>query len=102
MTITRREFAATATGAVAATFAAGEAVLPRPNLGLLLYSYGIRSRVEKDRGFADPVRFAAFAYDRGATAVQLALGAKTDSDAATIRKACEKLGVAVEGIVSPP
>lgn len=101
MTITRREFAATAAGSLATTFAAGEDVPPRPNLGLLLYSYGIRSRAEKDRGFADPVKFAAFAYDRGATAVQLSLGAKTDADA-TIRKACDKLGVAVEGIVSPP
>jgi sugar phosphate isomerase/epimerase len=101
MSVTRREFVTTS----AALFAAGT-VSGRPvagaNLGVLLYSYGIRSRAEKDRGFADPVRFLAFAKDRGATAVQVSLGVRTGDGAAEVRKTSDNLGVAVEGIVSPP
>lgn len=71
-------------------------------MGLLIYSYGRRAAAEKDRGFSDPVRFIEFAKSRGANAVQLALGARTEAEAALVRKASEKHGVAVEGIVSPP
>ncbi len=72
------------------------------NLGLLMYSYGIRAKAEKDRGFADPIRFVEFAKARGASAVQLSLGAKTEADATTVRMAAAKVGVHIEGIISPP
>ena len=75
---------------------------PAANLGLLLYSYGIRSRQEGSAAFNDPARFIAFARARGANAVQLSLGRRSEAEAAAIRRAAEAAGVAVEGIVSPP
>jgi sugar phosphate isomerase/epimerase len=96
--VTRREFLAA--GAVAAV-AAGDPP-PAANLGLLIYSYGIRARAEKDRGFADPVRFLSFAHARGANAVQVPLGTRAGDDAAAVRRVADRLGMAVEGIVSPP
>jgi sugar phosphate isomerase/epimerase len=100
MPLTRREFGA-ALLAGAATARAAEPPA-RSGLGVLIYSFGIRARAEKDRGFSDPVRFVEFARDRGAGAVQVALGTRTDDESAAVRKASEKHGVAVEGIVAPP
>jgi sugar phosphate isomerase/epimerase len=74
---------------------------PAANLGLLLYSYGIRAR-QDGAAFNDPARFLAFARDRGANAVQLPLGRRTEAEAAAVRRAADAAGVAVEGIVSPP
>ncbi|MFM8272593.1 MAG: sugar phosphate isomerase/epimerase family protein [Gemmata sp.] len=102
MKITRRHFVATAATGLAAGRLAATDPPARANLGLLLYSYGIRANVEKDRGFADPVRFIEFAKSRGANAVQLALGTMVEADATTVRKAAERAGVHVEGIISPP
>src|SRR3954454_19388684 len=100
--MTRREFAAAGlAGLTAAATWAGDAP-PAVNLGLLLYSYGVRARADKDRGFADPVRFLAFARERGADAVQMPFGVRPDADAAAVRRECDRLGMRVEGIVSPP
>jgi 3-oxoisoapionate decarboxylase len=96
---TRREFLATA-GIVAAGCA--EAVEPPPKspLGLVLFSYGIRSAEEK--GFADPVRFLEFAHERGVAGVQLPLGTRTGADARAVRTAAERFKMYVEGMVAPP
>ena len=102
MNITRRCFVATAATGLAAGRLAADDPPAGANLGLLVYSYGLRARAEKDRGFADPVRFIEFAKARGANAVQLPLGTKTDADATAVRKVAEKSGVHVEGIISPP
>jgi sugar phosphate isomerase/epimerase len=61
-----------------------------------------RAAVEKDKGFADPVRFLEFAKERGANAVQLPLGIRNEAASADVRRACEKLGMQIEGIVAPP
>jgi|SRR5579883_743330 len=98
--MTRREFTACGLGALAGTSAWGAE--SNANMGLLIYSYTQRARLEKDRGFSDPVKFIEFAKSRGANAVQLSLGARSEPDAVLVRKAAEKHGVAVEGIVSPP
>lgn len=74
---------------------------PTANLGLLLYSFGIRARQE-GAGFNDPARFIAFAKARGANAVQMSLGRRSEADATAVRRAADAAGVAVEGIVSPP
>jgi len=100
MTVTRRQFVAGAMG-VAAGLVAADKRLGGVNLGLLLYSYGIRARAEKERGFADPLRFLAFARERGASAIQAPLGARAE-DATAVRRAAEKVGMHVEGIVAPP
>jgi sugar phosphate isomerase/epimerase len=101
MPLTRRQFVAGAVLGVAASAAAADPP-PAVDLGLLLYSYGIRARAEKARGFAEPANFLAFAKARGANAVQVPLGAKPEADAAVIRRAAEKAGAHIEGIVSPP
>lgn len=101
MTVTRRQFVAGAMGVAAGLVAADE----RPtgvHLGLLLYSYGIRARAEKERGFADPLRFLVFARERRASAIQVPLGTRTNGDATAIRRAAEKAGMHVEGIAAPP
>jgi 3-oxoisoapionate decarboxylase len=101
MTITRRQFVAgTALGFAASGATADDA--PRVDMGLLMYSYGIRAKAEKEQGFADPVKFLTFAKERGASAVQISLGAKTEADAMTIRRAADKTGMHIEGIISPP
>src|SRR4051794_40680824 len=99
--MTRREFAAAGLAGLAAGPARGDDPPAAANLGLLVYSYGIRARAEKDRGFADPVRFLAFAKERGANAVQLPLGLRPEA-AAAVRREADRLGMWVEGIVSPP
>ena len=88
----------------AATLAVATAAEPRANanLGLLLYSYGMRAKADRDRGFADPVRFLEFAHERGAIAVQVPLGIRPQDEATDVRRTCDRLGMQVEGIVSLP
>jgi sugar phosphate isomerase/epimerase len=75
---------------------------PRPGLGVVLYSYSIRSQAEKAAGFAEPLKLAAFCKERGATAVQLSLGKLDDAAADKLRSGAADLGVALEGTISPP
>ena len=101
MTISRRQFVAgTVLGFAASRVTAEDA--PRADMGLLMYSYGIRARAEKEQGFAEPQKFLAFAQERGASAVQVSLGAKSEADATAIRRAADKAGMHIEGIISPP
>jgi sugar phosphate isomerase/epimerase len=100
--ITRREFTVAGLAAVAGFAVGADEVPARANMGLLLYSYGLRTRAEKDRGFAEPIHFLEFARSRGASAVQVPLGSRTDADARLVRQAAEKHGMHVEGIVAPP
>src|SRR5439155_14361601 len=68
-------------------------------LGIVIHSYGIRSR---QRGFADPIGFVEFCRERGAGGVQLPLG---DRDAAYIKRlraAVEKAGMYLEGSLRTP
>lgn len=99
MVPTRRAFLATG---LAAAVTRADDPPPAANLGLLLYSFGIRARQEGAAAFNDPARFIAFARARGANAVQLSLGRRTEAEAATIRRTAEAAGAAVEGIVAPP
>ncbi|HEX4609529.1 MAG TPA: sugar phosphate isomerase/epimerase family protein [Urbifossiella sp.] len=100
MTPTRRAFLAT--GLVTAAARADDPPSPAANLGLLLYSFGIRARQDAPAALNDPLRFIAFARSRGANAVQLSLGRRTEAEAAAVRRAAEAAGVAVEGIVGLP
>ncbi len=99
MTSTRRAFLAST---LAPTLVAADEPPPAANLGLLLYSFGIRSRQETPAAFNDAARFIAFARARGANAVQLSLGRRTEAEATAVRRSAEAAGVAVEGIVSTP
>lgn len=101
MSITRRQFVAGTVMSLAACGAEANDP-PRADMGLLVYSYGIRAKAEKDRGFSDPTAFLAFAKERGASAVQIALGMKSEGDATALRRAAEKATMHIEGIISPP
>jgi sugar phosphate isomerase/epimerase len=99
----RREFlsagAAVAVGA-AAPHARADPKPAESGLGVLLYSYGIRSRTEK--GFSEPAAFAAFCRERGAAGVQVPLGTRDNADAKKLRDRFAELGMYAEGIVRPP
>src|SRR5262245_12793999 len=99
MGVTRRDFLAAAASAAAASALSAEAP-KKTKLGVLLYSYGIRSRASK--GFADPLAFLDFCHERGAAGVQLPLGRLDAKGSARVRKRCEELGSYVEGIVRAP
>jgi 3-oxoisoapionate decarboxylase len=102
MTVTRRHFLAGAVGGLTAGLVAADEPPVESDLGLLMYSFGIRARMEKDRGFSDPARFLAFARERGASAVQMSLGARTEAEATAIHKVADAARMHVEGIISPP
>lgn len=100
----RRTFLASSVAGVVGTSLAihADEPVPRSNLGLLLYSYGIRARSDARNEFAQPANFLSFAHERGANAVQLALGIRDEKDCLAIRRLAEKREMAIEGIVAPP
>jgi sugar phosphate isomerase/epimerase len=102
MSLTRREFVAASAVGVATLGVAAEAQPAKAGMGVLLYSFGIRSRQEKGKGFSEPAAFAAFCRDRGAAGVQVSLGTRDDAAAAKLRDRCAELGVYLEGIVRAP
>lgn len=100
MTISRRDWlAAVALGVPTLGRAADPS---RPRMGVVIHSYGIRSRVERQKGFADPARFAAFCRDRGAAGVQVPIGNRTAEAAKVLRDRIGELGVYLEGSIAPP
>jgi sugar phosphate isomerase/epimerase len=99
MPFTRREFVAASAVGMASLGVATEPPA-KTGRGVLLYSYGIRSRQEK--GFADPATFAAFCRERGAAGVQVPLGNRDDTAAGQLRDRCSELGMFLEGIVRAP
>ncbi len=107
MSINRREFVATAAAALTTTQALADQPkeakpAERVELGVLLYSYSIRSRLEKDKGFADPLQFVGFCHERGAAGVQMPLGSPKEEDAAKLRQACGERKMFLEGVIRPP
>jgi sugar phosphate isomerase/epimerase len=107
MTLTRREFTRSAAiGAAGILAGAAEPAEGKPagrsELGIVLYSYFIRARVEKDQGFAAPLKFAEFCHARGAAGAQLPLGRPDEAAAEKLRRRCADLGMFLEGSVRPP
>jgi sugar phosphate isomerase/epimerase len=100
--MTRRDFTTAGLATIAGLKAFAEDAPTGANMGLQIYSYSSRAAAEKDKGFSDPVKFIEFAKALGANAVQLALGARTEAEAAPVRKAAEKHEVHLEGIISSP
>lgn len=102
MPLTRRQFVASAAVSVSTFGACAAEPSPKSGLGVLLYSFGIRARVERDRGFADPFTFVEFCHARGAAGVQVPLGTMDDATAGRLRDRCGELGMHLEGIVRAP
>lgn len=100
----RRTFLASSMAGIISTSLVNHAdePVPRCNLGLLLYSYGIRARSDVRKEFAQPENFLSFAHERGANAVQLSLGIRDEKDCLAIRRQAEKREMVIEGIVAPP
>lgn len=99
--ISRRQFlAAVAASPLAAQCCAAPA--STPPLGIVIHSYGIRSRVERDRDFSDPLRFLEFCHARGAGSVQLPLGARDSAYCARLRDRCVELSMGLEGSIRTP
>lgn len=96
----RREFLATSAVAIGSPSIAKQATAT--GIGLLSYSYGIRSRLQKDPPLSNPLNFMALAKERGATGVQMNLIAADEAEAQNIRRRAKKLELNVEGIVSLP
>jgi sugar phosphate isomerase/epimerase len=101
MSLSRREWLSALLGGAALTCKAA-APPARSRLGVVLYSYGIRARAEKSRGFADPLNFAAFCHERQADGVQLPLGVRDASYVKGLRARLQKWGMYLEGSVAPP
>src|SRR5687767_7520310 len=100
MTISRRDWlAAVALGAPVLARAADP---PHPKMGVVVHSYGLRSRAERGRGFADPARFSEFCRERGAAGVQLPIGNRTAEAAKALRDRLGELGMYLEGSIAPP
>lgn len=100
MTPSRREFLAASAVAVGTPLYAKSA--KATGIGLLSYSYGIRSRLRKERPLSNPLHFFELAKERGATSVQMNLTAADEAEAKAIRIRAEELELTVEGIVSLP
>jgi sugar phosphate isomerase/epimerase len=71
-------------------------------MGVVLYSYSLRARADKARGFADPLRFLAFCHERGAEGVQLPIGAGDARYVKALREAQDRLGMYLEGSIGLP
>jgi len=96
---TRRQFLAAPALTLAAR--AGHAgPMPLSRMGLVLYSYGIRSRQEKD--LAEPLRFLDWCRARGAGGMQLPLGMRDADYLKKLRGQAEKKQMFVEGSIRPP
>jgi sugar phosphate isomerase/epimerase len=100
MTLNRRDWLAAV--ALGGPYLVRAADPPRTGLGVVIHSFGIRSRVERDMGFNDPVRFAEFCRNRGSAGVQLPIGVRTAEAARAIRSRFDELGMYLEGSIVPP
>ncbi len=99
----RREWLSAVTlGTAASACAAVAPPAPRSRLGIVLYSYSIRARLEKAKGFAEPLRFLTFCHERRASGVQLPLGIRDGRAAKVLRGTAERLGMYLEGSVRVP
>jgi sugar phosphate isomerase/epimerase len=100
MTISRRDWLAAVTFGIPVLARAADP--PHPKMGVVIHSYGIRSRVERGRGFTDPARFAEFCRRRGAAGVQLPIGSRTTEASNALRDRLGELGMYLEASVAPP
>jgi sugar phosphate isomerase/epimerase len=102
----RRDFLATLSVAIpAAALAEPEGVQRqklRQPLGLVLESYHLRSRAEREAGFTDPLKFLDFCHERGAAGVQLPIGIRDGGSLGKIRETLNDYGMYLEGSIRPP
>lgn len=100
----RREVLACAVGSVLASTMHTAAADPRGRtaLGVVIHSYPLRSRLDREVGFSDPERFLDFCADRGAAGIQLPLGVRDAAYASRLRSTAEAKAMYVEGSSRTP
>ena len=84
----RREALTAGAGLLAGSLAVGQqpAAPPKTNMGVVIHSYGLRQSAEKEKAFADPLKFLDYCRSIGAGGVQTGIGVRTDAEAAKIRE----------------
>src|SRR5262245_50722845 len=114
-TLSRRQFITACaavvpiTSLVASAVVAQQAAKPdgeqaadkRGALGIVIHSYGIRSRHRPSR-FDDPLAFLEYCRKLGAAGVQTSLGRRDEAFVGKIRDALSASGMYLEGIVGLP
>jgi sugar phosphate isomerase/epimerase len=99
MSATRREFLAACAAAAPALLTSPLARAAEParvELGVVIYSYGIRGS-DKESHFNDPLTFLDYCHGLGAAGVQTALGARDEAYTAKLRARAEEYRMYVEG-----
>src|SRR5580692_1007982 len=104
MSWTRREMLAASAGPLAAMLVKTDsfADTPRPRMGVVIHSYGIRKANDKDRAFDDPLAFLDYCRSIGAGGVQTNLGIRDEAYAAKIQEMLRTHKLYVEGSIALP
>jgi sugar phosphate isomerase/epimerase len=104
MDYTRREFVLAGAGSLVGLLARAEPAKdpPRPPMGVVIHSYGIRRAADKDRGFADPLTFLDYCRTLGAGGVQTSLGVRDDAFAAKLQDVLTAHALYVEAVITLP
>src|SRR5579863_7789828 len=104
MSWTRREMLAASAGPLASMLvqADAHAETPRPRMGVVIHSYGIRKANDKERSFDDPLTFLDYCRSLGAGGVQTSLGVRDDAYAAKIQDRLTAHKLYVEGSIALP
>jgi 3-oxoisoapionate decarboxylase len=104
MSWTRREMLAAGAGSLTALLMRTDsrAETPRPRMGVVIHSYGIRKANDKERSFDDPLTFLDYCRSLGAGGVQTSLGVRDDAYAAKIQDRLTAHKLYVEGSIALP
>lgn len=97
---TRREALAGGLAALAAAAHGRQPAPPRPRMGVVVHSYGIRRGAEKE--FQDPFTFLEYCRTIGAGGVQANLGARDDASCDKLRAHAEKHNLFIEASIALP
>lgn len=100
--LSRRRFCGVLGSTVALPLVGATGEPERAPVGIGISSYAIRGQVERDRGFADPLRFLEFCHARGASGVQVPIGAPGEEATRQLRARVEELGMYLEGSLRTP
>ena len=104
--LTRRQFAARCASALPILAASGlVAAEPSPSggtpdMGVVIHSYGIRQREEKN--FGEPLVFLDYCRTLGAAGVQTGIGARDEAYIEKVRALLARTGMYLEGIARLP
>lgn len=103
MSPTRREALTAGAGLLAGSFAVGtQPADPKTKMGVVIHSYGLRQSADKDKAFADPLKFLDYCRGIGAGGVQTGIGTRTDAEAAKLADFLAEHKLFLEGSIALP